>query len=85
MVGPALEERYGDDSAAPALVADLLARIPDFGRAYEPDGMSIDEFDGYGATVRTLRGFIASYHDLLGAVRDLALPNPDVRLTWGPG
>jgi hypothetical protein len=28
--------------------------------------------------VRTLRGFIASYHDLIAAVRDVMLPNPDV-------
>ncbi len=63
----------------PDLVADLTARIPDFGRAYEPDGLSIAEFDTYGATVRTLRGFIRSYHDLVGAVRDVMLPDPDVR------
>ena len=63
----------------PDLVADLAARIPDFGRAYEPDGLSIAEFDTYGATVRTLRGFIRSYHDLVGAVRDVMLPDPDVR------
>lgn len=63
----------------PALIDELAARIPDFGRAYEPDGMTIDEFDGYGATVRTLRTFIAAYHDLLAAVREVVLPNPDVR------
>jgi transaldolase len=62
-----------------SIVAELLGRIPDFGRAYEPDGLTIDEFDGFGATVRTLRGFIASYHDLIGAIRDAMLPNPDVR------
>ena len=63
----------------PDLVADLAARIPDFVRAYEPGGLSIPEFDTYGATVRTLRGFIRSYHDLVGAVRDVMLPDPDVR------
>jgi transaldolase len=63
----------------PALVDDLLARVPDFSRAYEPDGLAIDEFDGYGATVRTLRGFIGSYHDLIAAVRDIVLPSPDIR------
>jgi transaldolase len=41
--------------------------------------MTVDEFDGYGPTVRTLRGFIKSYHDLIGAIRDIVLPNPDVR------
>jgi len=63
----------------PGLVEDLGARIPDFVRAYEPDGLSVAEFDGYGPTVRTLRGFIRSYHDLIGAVRDVFLPDPDVR------
>jgi transaldolase len=62
-----------------SLVEELLGRVPDFVRAYEPDGLSADEFDGYGATVRTLRGFIGSYHDLIGAVRDIVLPNPDLR------
>ena len=37
--------------------------------------------DGYGATVRTLRQFIKSYHDLVGAVRDIVLPGPDVKPT----
>ena len=68
-----------DEPVDPALVTDLAARIPDFVRAYEPDGLTVPEFDGYGATVRTLRGFIASYHDLVAAVRDVMLPNPDVR------
>ena len=62
----------------PALVDELLTRLPDFRRAYEPDGLTVDEFASYGATVRTLRGFIASYHDLVGAVRDVLLPNPDI-------
>jgi transaldolase len=68
-----------DEPVDPAIVAELLERIPDFGRAYEPDGLTIDEFDTYGATARTLRGFIASYHELVGVIRDLLLPNPDVR------
>jgi transaldolase len=68
-----------DEPVDQALVADLLARIPDFARAYEPDGLTPDEFASYGATVRTLRGFVASYHDLQGTIRDLLLPNPDVQ------
>ncbi len=68
-----------DAPVDPGLVTELLERIPDFGRAYEPDGMAIAEFDGYGATVRTLRGFIGSYHELVGAVRDIVLPDPDKR------
>ena len=66
-----------DIPVEPVLVGDLLDRIPDFRRAYEPDGLRIDEFDDYGATRRTLRTFIESYHDLIGAVREVMLPNPD--------
>jgi transaldolase len=62
-----------------AIVDDLLRRVPDFARAYEPDGLAVDEFEHYGAAARTLRGFVASYHDLQAVVRDIVLPNPDVK------
>ena len=63
----------------PAILAELTDRIPDFGRAYEPGGLAPAEFDGYGATVRTLRAFTASYYDLLAAVRDIVSPDPERR------
>lgn len=63
----------------PVVIDELCARIPDFGRAYEPDGLTPAEFDTYGPTVRTLRSFVASYHDLQAAIRDVMLPNPDVK------
>lgn len=61
------------------LIDDLLARVPDFRRAYEPDGLAPAEFVTFGATARTLRSFVASYHDLMAVVRDIVLPNPDVK------
>jgi transaldolase len=57
-------------------ISELLAKLPDFRQAFEPDGLTVDEFDDYGATVRTLRSFISSYHDLVAVVRDFMLPNP---------
>jgi transaldolase len=66
-----------DEAVAPATVAELESRFPDFVRAYEPDGLTVAEFDTFGPTVRTLRAFIASYHELLHAVTDAQLPNPD--------
>lgn len=63
----------------PQIIDELLRKIPDFRRAYEEDGMTVEEFDTYGATVRTLRGFIGSAHDLIAEVRDFMLPNPDVK------
>ena len=68
-----------DDPVDPAVLGELCRRFPDFVRAYEPDGLAIDEFDTFGPTVRTLRAFIASYHELLHAVSDALLPNPDVK------
>ena len=67
-----------EDPVDPVIVDTLLAKVPEFRRAYEPDGMTVAEFDTFGATVRTLRGFISSYHELQGLVRDFMLPNPDL-------
>jgi len=64
---------------AEEITGDLYQRIPDFRRAYDADGMRVEEFDAYGATVRTLRTFIGSYHELVGLVRDFMLPNPDMK------
>ncbi|MGA2013131.1 MAG: transaldolase family protein [Solirubrobacteraceae bacterium] len=62
-----------------AIVDQLHSHIPDFRVAYEPDGLTEAQFDGYGATARTLRGFIASYQELVAVIRDFMLPNPDSR------
>jgi transaldolase len=61
------------------IIDELYSHFPDFRRAYDPDGMTMDEFDSFGPTVRTLRGFISSVHDLVALIRDYMLPNPDVR------
>ena len=64
----------------PAIIAESYDRIPDFRKAYDEDGMTVAEFDTYGATVRTLRGFIASYHELTSVIREkFMLSNPDVK------
>jgi transaldolase len=68
-----------DEPVAPAIVDELRTRFPDFVRAFEPDGLSPEEFDTFGPTARTLRAFIASYHELLHHVGDALVPNPDVR------
>ena len=66
-----------DEPVAERIVDELRRHFPDFVRAYEPGGLSVAEFDTFGASVRTLRTFIASYHDLLHLVNDAILPNPD--------
>ena len=59
------------------IVSDLQRQIPDFVRAYEDGGMSVKEFDTFGATMRTLRGFLDATHELANIVRNIILPNPD--------
>jgi len=66
------------DRPVPAqTMTELFEQLEDFRKAYDPRGMKPNEFDGYGATVRTLRGFLRSYQDLVDFVRELRLPNPD--------
>ena len=67
-----------DDPVPEAIVEELYAAIPDFRSAYDAGGLQIAEFDAYAATIRTLRGFIGSYHDLVALIRDFMLPDPDL-------
>lgn len=66
-----------DDPVAPEIVAELYSKFPDFRRAYDEDGISVADFDRYGATVRTLRSFIEAYRDVLAVVRDVMLAPPE--------
>jgi transaldolase len=53
-----------DDPVDPVWV-DELRGLPDFARAYEPDGLVVEGFDAFGPSAKTLRTFIGSYHELL--------------------
>ena len=64
-----------DEPVAPEIMKTLES-IPEFVRAYEPDGMTPEEFDTFGATVRTLRGFLQADADLDTLVRDVIMPQP---------
>jgi len=68
-----------DEPVDPAFVDELRLRLPDFERAFEPDGLRVDEFETFPPSARTLRTFVASYHDLLHLVNDALVPNPDLR------
>lgn len=68
-----------DNPVDPVIIDELSKKFTDFRRAYEEDGMTVEEFDDYGPTRRTLRQFIEGYQNLASVVRDYMLPNPDVR------
>ena len=54
-----------------------LKTMPEFVKGYEADGITIEDFDSYGAVRRTLRSFIAAWYDVVAIVRDVMIPNPD--------
>ncbi len=66
-----------DTPVDPRIVDTLLKKFPDFQRAYEEDGLTLEEFDTFGSTRRTLRQFIAACAEMNAIVRDIILPNPD--------
>ena len=57
--------------------ADILAQLEDhfldFRRAYHEDGMTVDEFAGFGASVNTLNGFLGGYDEFVDIVRQRML------------
>jgi len=62
----------------PKIVEQLEKKFIDFRRAYSENGLSVNEFDSFAPTRRTLRQFIAACSDLEALVRDFLLPNTDV-------
>ena len=53
------------DEPTPAGVVERLSAMPEFRKAYEPDGMTAEEFITYGATNRTLAQFCLTGWDML--------------------
>jgi transaldolase len=59
------------------ILEPMLEKMPEFRKMYEVDGLKVEEFTNFGATLRTLRGFLQSVNDLESFVRDVTVPNPD--------
>ena len=70
-----------DEPVAPEVLDALYRQVREFRRAYDPDGLTVAEFDTFGATRRTLRQFLAAAADLDALVRDVLLPDPDKERT----
>ena len=67
-------ENRMDIPVDPAIIDELEKKFIDFRRAYDEMGMKVEEFDEFGATVRTLRQFIQATSDLIALIRDMMLP-----------
>ena len=66
-----------DKPVSTEIVDELLRKFPDFRRAYTENGLTLEEFDSFPPTRRTLRQFIAACHELPAIIRDQMIPNPD--------
>ncbi len=64
------------DKPVDAHILAELHTIPDFVRAYEVDGMTPEEFDTFGATLKTLRQVLQADAELDAIVRDVLVPAP---------
>ncbi len=58
------------------IVDDLHRRFADFRRAYDEGGLTVDQFDTFAPTRRTLRQFLGACDDLRSLVRDVMVENP---------
>jgi transaldolase len=70
-------ENRMDVPVDPAIIKELALKFEDFRRAYDEKGMTVEQFDEFGATRRTLRQFCKATDDLVGIVRDIMIPSPD--------
>ena len=51
-----------------SITAELCARIPDYKKAWEEDGLSVEEFECYGPVQRFRRAFINGWDELISAI-----------------
>jgi transaldolase len=63
--GEIKREKRIDAPVDDAAVKRVAGAFPEFLRAYEPEGLSIDEFDAYGGVTMTLNGFGKGWQQLL--------------------
>lgn len=72
--GSNMEIKDSMSKALPSYVLEQLLEFKEFRKAYQEDGLTIDEFDHYGATLRTLQQFSEGYDDLIKIIRKYIIP-----------
>lgn len=55
------------------VLGELEVKYPDFRRAYYENGLKPEEFDGFGATVKTLRQFCQATTEMIQVIREIML------------
>jgi len=62
-----------DRPVDPKIIAQLSTHLPEFNKAFRPDGLSLEAFETYGATCRTLLQFLGGYDELVGIIRKIMI------------
>lgn len=63
--GTIRRELFADSPVDETAIQRVMDVLPEFRQAYEPNGLTIDEFDDYGAVVMTLDGFDGGWKKLV--------------------
>ncbi|MDR3590194.1 MAG: transaldolase family protein [Negativicutes bacterium] len=66
-------EKRIDKPVDPKIIEQLSTHIPDFNKAYKPDGMTAEQFETFGATSRTLLQFLGGYDELITIIRGVMI------------
>ena len=67
-----------DEPVREEIETELSKKFADYRRASTEQGLSVEEFDSFAPTRRTLRQFISACHELDAVVRDVLVPDPDM-------
>jgi transaldolase len=59
------------------IFAELYDNFVDFRRAYDEEGLTVEQFAAYGPTQRTLRQFLGAYDTVVQLIRNRLVPDPD--------
>lgn len=62
------------NEAFPSNILEDLMKYKEFHKAYDENGLTIEEFDHYGATLRTLQQFSEGYDELIHIIRNFLIP-----------
>ena len=57
----------------PKIISELQKKFVDFSRAYDEKGMTVEEFDSFGATRKTLSQFSQATSNLIEKIREMML------------
>jgi transaldolase len=55
----------------PGVIDELLAKLPDFRRGWEPGALAVDEYEGFGPVVLFRSMFLKSWNGTLAKIRQL--------------